>query len=333
MGHYESQEETGSADAYSRIFSRMPPHYSEYSGIMPLLGQVRFNPSSFIYSIIYSMTTRRNFLKITGPLSLAALLPEFPGWTNPSQSVGIQLYTVRELMNQDPKGTLKKLAAIGYKQLESYQGDKGIYFGLKPKEFVNVVKDLEMELFGSHFNIKQNPEATIAEAAANGIRYMICPFNKLTDLDSYKRAMEEYVHLGEVCQKNGIQFGYHNHGYEFEPLDGVLPYDLFLKQIDAKLMVMEMELYWFARMDKDPLAYIQQYPGRFPLWHVKDMDKQDHTLHTEVGKGSIDYQRLFAHAAKAGLKYAMVEQDGHFQPSAWESLKTSYTAVKAMKRG
>lgn len=279
------------------------------------------------------MTSRREFLKIAGPLSLSALLPASSVLAAATHKVGVQLYTVRELMNLDAVGTLKKLAAMGYKQLESYQGEKGIYFGLPAKEFIRVVKDLGMDLFGSHFNFRQTPEATIGEAAENGLKYMICPFNQLTDLDSCKQATADYVHLGELCQKSGIQFGYHNHGYDFESFEGVVPYEMFLQQIDPKLMVMEMELYWFYRMDKDPLVYINQYPGRFPLWHVKDMDKVDHTLHTEVGKGIIDYKRLFAQASKAGLAYAMVEQDGHFQPSVWESLQTSYSAVKAMKWG
>lgn len=274
------------------------------------------------------MISRRNFLAAAG--ALAAGLPALASRSIADQPIGIQLYTVREWMNQDPVGTLKQLAAIGYTLLESYQGDKGIYFGMKPAEFTSVAKDLGMTLFASHFNLGKSAESSITEAAQVGVRYMIVPFNKLTDLETTKRAADEYTRLGELCQKHGVQFGYHNHGYDFETFSGVVPYELFLKQIDPKLMVMEMELYWFSRMNVDPLTYIQRYPGRFPIWHVKDMDKQDRTANTEVGKGSINYKRLFDHARQAGLQYSIVEQDGHFHPSVWPSLTTSFGATKQL---
>ncbi|GAB3900921.1 sugar phosphate isomerase/epimerase family protein [Spirosoma agri] len=276
------------------------------------------------------MFSRRQFLLATG--ALATGLPAATSQAKDKYPIGIQLYTVREWMNQDPVGTLKQLAAIGYTLLESYQGDKGIYFGLKPAEFTKIAHDLGMTLFASHFNLGKTAENSITEAAAVGLNYMIVPYNELTSLETTKRAVDEYTRLGELCQKHGIQFGYHNHGYDFETFEGVVPYDLFLKQIDPKLMIMEMELYWFARMEVDPLSYIQKYPGRFPIWHVKDMDKQDRTANTEVGRGNIDYNRLFDHAKQAGLQYSIVEQDGHFHPSVWSSLTTSFKATKILGR-
>ncbi len=276
------------------------------------------------------MISRRDFLIATG--AMAALLPVVPAWAATTKPIGIQLYTIRELMNQDPVDTLKHLSAIGFTQLESYQGDKGIYFGLKPTEFTRIAHDLGMTLLASHFNLGETAEDSITQAAEVGVKYMIVPYNKITDLESTKRAVDEYTRLGELCRQHGVQFGYHNHGYDFETFSGVVPYDLFLKQIDPRLMVMEMELYWFARMNVDPVTYIEKYPGRFPLWHVKDMDKQDSTANTEVGKGSINYKRLFEHAKQAGLKYSIVEQDGHFHPSVWPSLTTSYEATKKLDR-
>ncbi|GAB3740870.1 sugar phosphate isomerase/epimerase family protein [Spirosoma lituiforme] len=276
------------------------------------------------------MFSRRHFLLAAG--ALATGLPAATSQAKDKYPIGIQLYTVREWMNQDPVGTLKQLAAIGYTLLESYQGDKGIYFGLKPAEFTKIAHDLGMTLFASHFNLGKTAENSITEAAAVGLKYMVVPYNELTSLETTKRAVDEYTRLGELCQKHGIQFGYHNHGYDFETFEGVVPYDLFLKQIDPKLMIMEMELYWFARMKVDPLSYIQKYPGRFPIWHVKDMDKQDRTANTEVGRGNIDYNRLFDHAKQAGLQYSIVEQDGHFHPSVWSSLTTSFKATKILGR-
>lgn len=278
----------------------------------------------------YRMLSRRDFLVAAGALGIG--LPTFAVQVKDKYPIGIQLYTVRDWMNQDPVGTLKQLAAIGFTRLESYQGEKGIYFGLKPAEFTNIARDLGMTLFAAHFNLGKTAERSITEAAAVGLNYMIVPYNELTNLETTKRAVDEYTRLGELCQKHGVQFGYHNHGYDFETFQGVVPYEMFLEQIDPKLMIMEMELYWFARMKVDPLAYIQKYPGRFPIWHVKDMDKQDRTANTEVGMGSIDYKRLFDHAKQAGLQYSIVEQDGHFHPTVWPSLTASLKATRMLGR-
>jgi sugar phosphate isomerase/epimerase len=277
------------------------------------------------------MTTRRDFLKTAGALTLGGLLTSEQLLAASSRPVGIQLYTLRDDLPKDPKGVLKQVAAAGYKELESYQGEKGVFFGMTAKEFKKFIGDLGMNLRSSHVGTGGTFEKTVAELAEAGAKYVLSPYNKKNTLDEYKRTGEDFVKWGEICQKNGVQFGYHNHDYAFKEVEGVLPYDMWLKEIDPKLMVMEMDIYWVVRAGKDPVAYFNQYPGRFPLWHVKDMDKKNEEQNTEVGKGKIDYKALFKHASKAGLKQAFVEQESNYVPSAIASIKTSAAYLKGIK--
>ncbi|MBC7920594.1 MAG: sugar phosphate isomerase/epimerase [Ferruginibacter sp.] len=279
------------------------------------------------------MINRREFLQTAGAWTLGgALLPE--AWAASTHPVGIQLYSVHEPLVKDPKGVLKRLATIGYRELESFQGDQGVYFGMKPTEFKKFVGDLGMTLRASHVGIDQDFEKTVGEAGEAGIKYLICPHlaeSKRPNLDGYKRVAQEFNRLGEICRKNGIQFGYHNHGYPFEKMEGQVPYDLLIGQTDPKLVVFEMDLYWVVRGGADPLGYIKQYPGRFPLWHAKDMAKNNQDLNTELGKGKVDFKTLFQNSQQAGLKYAFLEHEDNYSPSLYEALKYDYTYLKNVK--
>jgi sugar phosphate isomerase/epimerase len=277
------------------------------------------------------MTTRRDFLKTASALTLGGLLTSETLLAASKRSIGIQLYTLRDELPKDPKGVLKKIAAAGYKELESYQGEQGVFFGMKAKEFKKFIGDLGMNLRSSHVGTGATFEKTVAELAEAGAKYVMSPYNKQNTLDEYKKTGQDFVRLGEIAQKNGLQFGYHNHDYAFKEVEGVVPYDMWLKEIDPKLMVMEMDIYWVVRAGKDPVDYFNQYPGRFPLWHVKDMDKGNEDQNTEIGKGKIDYKALLKHASKAGLKYAFVEQENNYAPTPFGSIKTSATYLKGIQ--
>jgi sugar phosphate isomerase/epimerase len=277
------------------------------------------------------MTTRRDFIKTAGALTLGGLLTSETLMAASKRSVGIQLYTLRDELPKDPKGVLKKIAAAGYQELESYQGEQGVFFGMKAKEFKKFIGDLGMNLRSSHVGTGATFEKTVAELAEAGAKYVMSPYNKQNTLDEYKKTGEDFVRLGEIARKNGLQFGYHNHAYAFTEVEGVVPYDMWLKEIDPKLMVMEMDIYWVVRAGKDPVDYFNQYPGRFPLWHVKDMDKGDEDKNTEIGKGKIDFKALLKHASKAGLKYAFVEQESNYAPNPFGSIKTSASYLKGIQ--
>jgi sugar phosphate isomerase/epimerase len=285
---------------------------------------------------------RREFLWKAGALAASAAL--LPAWSQaaPAQPAGLQLYTVRDLLEKDLQGTLKKIAAIGYKNLESAASSKGHYYGLKPKEFTSLLADLGMKLRSSHVLVGANdnkmPFETLTSnlpklvdmAAETGQEYLTCAFlfpNERRSLEDYKKHIELFNKTGEACQKAGVQFAYHNHDFEFETLSGQVPYELLLSQVSADKMKMELDLYWVSKVGKDPVALFKKHPGRYVMWHVKDMDKTEKKHFTEVGNGTIDFKRIFANAKTAGLKYYFVEQD-QTPGNPLDSITTSYKNLK-----
>jgi sugar phosphate isomerase/epimerase len=283
---------------------------------------------------------RREFLWKAGALAAsAAILPDWAqAQANPARPVGLQLYTVRDLLEKDLKGTLKKIAAIGYKNLESAASSKGHYYGMKPKEFTSLLADMGMKLRSSHVLVGANgnkmPFETLTSdmpklvdmAAQAGQEYLTCAYlfpQERRNLDDYKKHIELFNKTGEACKKAGLQFAYHNHDFEFETLDGKVPYDLLLSQVSSERMKMELDLYWVSKIGKDPVALFKKHPGRFVMWHVKDMDKTEKKFFTEVGNGSIDFKRIFANAKTSGMKYFFIEQD-QTPGDPLDSITTSY---------
>jgi sugar phosphate isomerase/epimerase len=302
------------------------------------------------------MTNRRKFLQQSGTFALASiLLPQvgrsndFFG-TNAKQAIGLQLYTLGNLMTTDAKGTLHKLAAIGYKELESAGSQKGNFYGYKPKEFAAMVKDAGMHWRSAHvggspitidqimkmaktaedsakiqkmaegfkkmpkqINLKDDYQQLANDAAEGGIGYLVCSFIPVGTLDEMKTAVDVFSKAGEACKKAGVQFAYHNHTTEFDEVEGHRPFDYILSNTDKNLVKMELDLCWATKAKQDPVALFNMHPGRFPLWHVKDLDKNTQEP-TEVGAGTIDFKRIFDNAKGSGMKYFFVEQDGAPQP-------------------
>lgn len=287
------------------------------------------------------MKTRRDFLKnlpIAGGLCLTGLAvgcgreatpvdtstptptPVSTG-TNRLGSIGIQLYTVREEMKKDFEGTLEKIAALGYKEVE-FAG----YYDRTPDQVRAVLERNQLAAPATHISIEQlrsNLPKTIAAAKTIGHQYIICPWLDDVErifLDDYRKHAALFNRVGAACRKAGIQFAYHNHEFEFESFDGQMPYDLLLKECDAELVKMELDLYWIARGGQDALAYFDNHPGRFPLVHVKDLERGGIRA-VEVGQGSLNFGAIFAQSEKAGIKHYFVEQD---EPAdALANIKTS----------
>ena len=272
------------------------------------------------------MTTRRSFLKSSAVYSASLLVA--PNLFNYNHKyIGLQLYTVRNAMQTDPAATLAHVAKIGYNSVEgaTYTGSQKFY-GMEPAAFSRVLKQNGLIMPSSHYRLgeeKFNGESqkgtmmsgwdkAIDDAASVGIKYMVCAY--LSDqerggLDHYKKLAQDFNKAGEMCKKAGIQFCYHNHNFEFEKQDGQFPYDVLLANTDKNNVKMEMDMYWVTKAGQDPIALINKHPGRFPLWHVKDMDKTPQKDFSEVGNGSIDFKQIFKSANKAGLQYFFVEQD------------------------
>jgi sugar phosphate isomerase/epimerase len=251
------------------------------------------------------------------------------------EKVGVQLYTVRDAMKADFDGTLGKVAAIGYKEVE-FAG----YFNHSPKDVRASLDKLGLSAPSVHVSIdivrNHLPEA-IEAAKIIGHKYIVCPWIDEADRkspDGYKTYAESFNKAGETCKKAGIQFAYHNHNFEFSPaasLNGQLPYDFLLAKTDPNNVKMEMDLCWIIVGGQDPVKYFQRYPGRFPLVHVKDisklpdpaaakagplsMDDIENTM-TAAGSGAIDWKRIFAHADEAGIKHYFFEDDKPKDPFA-----------------
>lgn len=268
------------------------------------------------------MTNRRNFLINTGYAAAGTLIiPSITFKTMKEENLGVQLYTFRKDMAADPIGTLKKIASIGIKQIETAKSGAGHYYGLKPKEMKTICADLGMNLRSGHVHLDKNWQQTLEEAGESGQEYLICstmPTNGQT-VENYKIVAEAFNKAGEDCQKLGLKFGYHNHEYEFEEEQGHVLYDILMDNTDADLVHMELDLGWVIVGGKDPIDYFTRYEGRFPLWHLKDMDMVKKES-TEFGKGGLDIVKMLANKEKSGLKYIFIEQE-EYAVGPLESMK------------
>jgi sugar phosphate isomerase/epimerase len=279
------------------------------------------------------MNSRRNFIRNTAALALSgAFIPTFASLTNKKvKNVGVQLYSVRKEMLSDAAGTLKKLAALGYNQIESARSEKGNYYGLSPKEMKKICSDLGMTVRSGHVHIDENFQKSIDAASEAGQEYLICSSmpSKGQTVDNYKKVAEAFMKAGQDCKKSNIKFGYHNHDYEFEQENGQVLYDVLLQNTEASLVHMELDLGWVVASGKDPLDYFKRFSGRFPLWHLKDMDLNKKQS-TEFGKGGLNIKEILKSADQSGLKYYFVEQE-EYTNSALESLKDDITYLNKMK--
>lgn len=273
------------------------------------------------------MLNRRSFVKASAVLSAAGVFSNYKLLAYDKKYIGLQLYTVRDAMAADPAAALAKVAKVGYNSVEgaTYTGDEKFY-GMAPKAFKNVLKQNGLVMMSSHYRLGEEQsngkdtqgtmlhdwDRAVDDAAEVGLKYMICAY--LSDvergsLDHYKKLADDFNKAAERCKKAGIQFCYHNHDFEFKQQDGKYPYEILLANTDKDLVKMEMDLYWVTKAKQDPIKLINENPGRFPLFHVKDMDNTPAGNFTEVGNGIIDFKSILKHADKAGLKYFFVEQD------------------------
>src|SRR5690606_842654 len=268
------------------------------------------------------MTTRKEFLVRSGLLAVGTvLLPSFTlAPKKEDKNLGVQLYTFREEMLADAVGTLEKIAALGIKQIETARSRKGLYYGLTGKEMMRVCKGLGMTLRSGHVALDTDWKNTLDQAEASGQEYLICssmPSEGQT-VENYKSVAQAFNRAGEDAKQRGIKFGYHNHGYEFESHDGEVLYEVLLNHTDPDLVHMELDLGWVVAGGKDPLDYFKRFKGRFPLWHLKDMDLKKN-ISTEFGKGGLDIPLIIEHKKESGIKYIFLEQE-EYASSPFESM-------------
>lgn len=269
---------------------------------------------------------RRNFIKITTTgLVLTALSGKLFGNADPfgKHSVeklgqfGMQLYTLRDVLPEDPKGVLKQLAEMGYKQIESYEGKEGMFWGMSNLEFKKYMDDLGMTIISSHCGLDKNFERKADEAAAIGMKYLIVPWvGPQKTIDDYKKQADKFNDYGQICKKAGLKFAYHNHDYSFKLVEGQIPQDVLMTNTDPGLVDFEMDIYWVYTAGHDPVKWFKKYPNRFRLCHVKDRKKDVSFSVTEnvscvLGKGEIDFPTILKTAKKMGTQYFIVEQEAY----------------------
>lgn len=245
--------------------------------------------------------------------------------------IGVQLYTVRRELESDFEGTLAKVAALGYREVE-FAG----YYGRTPAQVKTILARNGLAAPSAHFQsvvASGGVREAIEAAQAIGHEYLVyawLPPEERKSLDDYKRLAERLNRAGEECRRAGIQFGYHNHDFEFARMEGRIPYDLILEATDARLVKMELDLYWITKGGQSPLAYFRKHPGRFPLVHVKDMDSTPKRYFTEVGRGRVDFKEIFAASKQAGIRHYFVEQD-ETPASPFDSIKASIEYLKRLE--
>jgi sugar phosphate isomerase/epimerase len=299
--------------------------------------------------------SRREFLRLSATGVLGAIVISKSDWRTVGRSaselvvadlktfgVGLQLYTIRDAMEKDVPGSLKKVSDIGYKYLELASYENGKFYGYLPGDFKKMVNDLGMEIISSHAGVNpkgiSNDEAKkMAEDHAKlGAKYCMQPFIVDADRKSiagYQRMVAEWNKVGKIMKEAGVQFGYHNHNFEFDTVEGKVPYfDVFLAEMDKDLMTMELDLFWTTKAGQNPVKLFKKYPGRFQLFHMKDMyTKEAPFFKTEskdfapVGAGVINFKKILAAKEKAGMKYIFVEQDSTRDGKPFDAIKTSIT--------
>ena len=276
--------------------------------------------------------TRRDFVGTVASGAAALTLPTSPfsfSRRTRIERVGIQLYTVRDLMKQDFEGTLSRVGATGYKEVE-FAG----YFNHTPEQVRAALDHAGLTAPSAHVGfdaLESGFEATVQTAHQVGHQFLVCawvPQERRKTVDDWKHISETLNRAGSVCKDAGIQFAYHNHNFEFVTVEGKVPYDVMLESTDPALVKLEIDLFWITFAGADPLAYFGRYPGRVPLVHVKDMrpklspDATPEAVMTDVGKGSIDWKKIFARSSQAGIQHYFVEHDQPADPLG--SIKASY---------
>jgi sugar phosphate isomerase/epimerase len=289
------------------------------------------------------MTTRRSFLKASSLFSAGFLIAP-RNFKDTKPTIGLQLYTVRDQMDKDAEGTLAKVAAVGYNSVEgaTYTGTEKFY-GMRPGEFKKILKQNGLMMPSSHYRLGEAKEKgeiqkgtmlhdwdrAVDDAAEVGLKYMVCAFlaeSERGDLDHFKYVADQLNVAGEKCKKAGMQLCYHNHDFEFIKQGDTYPYTILLGT-DKNLVKMEVDLYWLTKAGQDIIKLFNEHPGRFPLWHVKDMDNTAQKNFAAVGTGIINFKEIFKYKNKAGMKYFFVEED-KCPGSPFDAIRESYNYIK-----
>ena len=295
------------------------------------------------------MTTRRKFIRTSSYMAAGAMVAPMAACSSKpgaekaesaakemiteivSKEMGVQAYSVRDALSEDFAGTMKKIADIGYKFIEAYDLKlDGTMYGMKPSEYKKIVDDLGMEVIASHstYFTPDQAQPVIEASQEAGIKYLVIPYLNNEYREDYRKIADNLNAVGELFKDSGIKFGYHNHAFEFEKTaDGEIPMEIMLNETQPDLVFFEADLYWVKKGGYDPLAFLQKFPGRFPLFHVKDAG--ENLDQVTLGEGIIDFQAIFDDKDTAGLEYYFVEDEQTNDPLG--NLKKAYDHINTLK--
>lgn len=287
------------------------------------------------------MIQRRQFLINTGlALGALALAPNL-AFESKKRAIGIQLWTMRDSLPKDVKGVLAQIANVGFTEVETFgYSAKNGFFGTSAADFKSILDNNGLKATSNHFDFNsyietgknENINSYIETAHILGSEYITIPYVvanlRGTSIDDYKKLASKINKTAELCNTAGLKLAYHNHDFEFIKFEGTTGYEVLLNETDKNLVDFEMDLYWVVRSGNDPLKLFKEHPGRFKMWHVKDMDKVNPDFNAAIGTGKIDFKTIFAEAKLSGMKRFFLEHESNYLPDPLGSIQTSFDYIK-----
>ena len=287
------------------------------------------------------MNKRREFLINSGlALGTLAVIPSL-AFTTKKKTIGIQLWTLRDTLPKDVKGVLAQIAKAGFKEVETFgfSPKDNTFFGTSVHDFKAILDANGLKAISNHFDFNNyiktgdlsDLKSYIAAAKVLGSEYVtipwILPELRGTSADDYKKLAAGINKVAQQSHDVGLKLAYHNHDFEFTKFGNTNGYEILLNETDPKVVDFELDLYWAVRAGHNPLDLFEQHPGRFTMWHVKDMDKANKELNAEIGKGAIDFKAIFEQAKLSGMKRFFLEHETNYNPNPLESIKSSFDYI------
>lgn len=285
------------------------------------------------------MSSRRDFIKQSALVTTGFLVTP-DDFFKIKKPIGVQLYTLRGDIEKDARATIQKVATLGYKEVETFDYKDGKYFGMPPGEFMQFLKSTGLSSPSGHYSgggfffqdkWEEKWRSLLNDAKAIGQKYVTVPSldnQHRKDIDAYKTFARKLNQAGELARAGGLQLAYHNHDFEFKDLGGQTGYNVLLKETDPKLVKMELDIYWAVKAGYNPVDLFKASPGRYTMWHVKDMDNTERKYFTEVGNGVINFKAIFDKATLSGMEHFFVEQDNCPGPPL-DSISKSISYLKS----